>query len=78
VLWPQVLGRQFGDRITVKRRPKGGGDPIVKDCFVRGYEHASDGAAWTSAFVLQSAERYSFFVIGDPILGAVGSNAIAY
>lgn len=78
VLWPQVLGRRFGDRITVKRRPKGGGDPIVKDCFVRGYEHTSDGAAWTSAFVLQSAERFSFFVINDPVLGVVGSNAIAY
>lgn len=78
VHWPQLLGRELADRITVKRRPFGGGDPIVKDCFVRGVEHASDGAAWTSAFVLQSAERYSFFVVGDPVYGVVGSNAIAY
>lgn len=76
--WPQVLGRELADRITVTRRPAGGGDPIVKDSFIRGFEHASDGAAWTSALILQNADRYSFFVIGDPVLGVVGSNAIAY
>jgi hypothetical protein len=76
--WPAMLGRDFGDRITVKRRPAGGGATIVRDCFVRGVEHQSDGAAWTSAFVLQGADRYSFFVVGDPILGRVGYNAVAY
>lgn len=78
VHWPAVLGRELADRITVTRRPKGGGSPITKPCFVRGIEHTGDGAAWTSAFVLQSAERYSFFVVGDPVYGVVGSNGIAY
>lgn len=78
VHWPQVLGREVADRITVTRRPKGGGDPIVKDAFIRGFEHTSDGAAWTSALVLQAADRYSFFKINDPILGRIGYNAIAY
>lgn len=78
VHWPQVLGRKIGDRITVRRRPAGGGSVIERDCFVRGVEHASDGVAWTSAFVLQSAERYSFFTIDNPVLGVIGSNAIAY
>jgi hypothetical protein len=76
--WPALLGRDFGDRITIKRRPAGGGTVIAKDCFVRGVEHDSDGAAWTSAFVLQSADRYSFFVVGDPIYGRVGANAVGY
>jgi hypothetical protein len=76
--WPALLGRDFGDRITIKRRPAGGGTVIAKDCFVRGVEHESDGAAWTSAFVLQSADRYSFFVVGDPIYGRVGANAVGY
>jgi hypothetical protein len=76
--WPAMLGRDFGDRITVKRRPAGGGSTIARDCFVRGIEHESDGAAWTSAFILQGADRYSFFVVGDPILGRVGLNAVAY
>lgn len=78
VFWPAVLGREIGDRITVTRRPKGGGDPIVKDCLVRGIDFASDGAAWTTSFVLQNAGRYAFFVIGDPFFGRVGFNAIGY
>lgn len=76
--WPALLGRDFGDRITVKRRPAGGGAPIDRDCFVRGVEHSSNGAEWKSAFVLQGADRYSFFVVGDPILGRVGLNGVAY
>lgn len=77
-LWPQLLGRQFGDRITVIRRPAGGGSPIERDCFIRGREMESEGSAWTSAWVLQDAGRLSFFVINDPILGRIGYNAIAY
>jgi len=76
--WPAVLGREFADRITVTRRPAGGGDPIVRDCFVRGITHQSDGVAWTSSIVLQSADRYSFFVVGDTTLGVLGANALAY
>jgi hypothetical protein len=78
VLWPQLLGREFGDRITVLRRPYGGGDPIERDCFIRGFEFDSDGAYWRTAWVLQDATRASYFVIGDPVLGRVGFNAISY
>lgn len=76
--WSSFFPREFGDRITVIRRPAGGGDPIERDCFVRGIEHESDGASWTTALVLQGAERSSFFVVGDPILGRAGLNAISY
>jgi hypothetical protein len=62
----------------VIRRPAGGGAAIQHDCFVRGVEHQSDGAAWTTAFVLQDADRFAFLVAGDPILGRVGMNAVAY
>ncbi len=77
-IWPQLLGRLFGDRITARRRPAGGGDPIEKDGFIRGLEFESDGEFWRSAWVLQDAERFSYFVIGDPILGRIGYNAIAF
>jgi hypothetical protein len=77
VHWPQVLGREFGDRITVNRRPAGGGT-ITRDCFIRGVTHESDGAYWRTSWILQSAARYSFFVVGDPVLGVLGSNALAY
>jgi hypothetical protein len=76
--WPAMLGRDFGDRITVKRRPPGGGAAIVRDCFVRGIEHQSDGAAWTSSLILQGAERYAYLIVGNPIYGRVGLNGVAY
>lgn len=76
--WPAILGREFGDRVKVVRRPAGGGVAIVRDCFVRGLEYSSDGATFDTAFILQGADRFSFFVVGDPIYGRVGYNAVAY
>lgn len=78
VMWPILLGARFADRVTIRRRPAGGGSTIEKDNFVRGIEMSSDGATWDSALVLQDADRYSFFVVGDPILGRVGYNAVAW
>lgn len=78
VFWPKILGARFADRITVRSRPAGGGSVIEKDCFVRGIEMSGDSVTHDSAFVLQDADRYSFFVVGDPILGRVGYNAVAW
>lgn len=78
VAWPAVLDRDFGDRITIIRRPYTGGDPIQQDCFIRGVTHASDGVKWDTAFVLESAEKYSFFTVGHPELGQVGVYPITY
>jgi hypothetical protein len=78
VMWPALLGRELGDRITVIRRPPGGGDPNERDVFVRRIEMSSDGPTWKTTFSLQSADRQQFWVIGDPILGRIGMNAIAY
>lgn len=78
VIWPILLGARFVDRITVRSRPAGGGPMIQKDCFIRGIEMSGDSVTHNSAFVLQDADRYSFFTVGDPILGRVGYNAITY
>jgi hypothetical protein len=79
-LWPQVLGRDIGDRIRIIRRPPGGGDPISRDVFIRGIEHQIDLAKrdWTTTWTLQSATKYQFFVLGSNSLGVLGSNALAY
>lgn len=77
-LWPAVLERDFGDRITIRRRPFGGGDPIERACFVRGVEMSSDGESWRTSFVLSSAAGYSYWTIGHPDLGRIGRYPIAY
>lgn len=78
VVWPAILDREFGDRITVIRRPAGGGDPIQRDAFVRGIEHSSDGQQWSTALVCQAADRYSFFTIGHSDLGRIGAHPLAF
>lgn len=58
-LWPQVLGRDYGDRIAITRRPPGGGNPIRRDSWIRGIEHQGDqpSGTWSTTWTLQQAEE---------------------
>lgn len=77
-LFPQVLGREIGDRITVIRRPPGGGSPITRDAFIRGITHEWAPATWTTGWTLQSATKSAFFTLDNASLGALDANALAY
>ncbi len=80
-LWPQVLGREIGDRIQVWNRPAGVASPVSKDCFIAGITHTWDSVAssWLTTWVLQDASKYgSFLTLGNPTLGKLGSNALAF
>jgi len=77
-LFPQVLGRELGDRITVKRRPPGGGAVISRDCFIRGIKHTLKDKRWKTTWTLQSAAKYSFFTLDNAILGVLDSNALGF
>jgi hypothetical protein len=78
-LWPQVLGRQIGDRITCWRQPPTGGDPIQLDAFIRGIEHQVEQADWTTTWVLQSAAKVgSFLTLDHPTAGRLDNNALAF
>ncbi|MEU4570733.1 hypothetical protein [Micromonospora sp. NPDC023956] len=77
-LWAQALGREFGDRIRVIRRPPGGG-VIRRDVFVRGVEHdVVRDLQWTTRLTLQSASSFQFWTIGHVELGRIGVNAIGF
>jgi len=85
--YPQILGREFGDRITVVRRPPGG---IVdsRDVYVRSIEHAwqapsepgVDPAAhkWITTWGLQPADKFSFLILGHAQQGRIGSNSLGF
>lgn len=80
-LFPQVLGREIGDRIQVWRRPPGVGSPVTKDCFIRGIQHTVDVGAgqWVTQWTLQDASRYGgFLILDDPTFGQLNSNALAF
>lgn len=77
-LFPQVLGRKLGDRVTVKFTPPGGGDRISRDVFIRGVEHASGNDTWQTRFIFQDATKFAFFVLDNTTLGRLDANALAY
>ncbi|MDF5755827.1 hypothetical protein [Spongiactinospora sp. TRM90649] len=79
VLWPQVLGREIGDRITCVRVPPTGGDPVVRDCFIRGIEHEVEDQRWRTTWHLQSATKIGSFLTLDHLTtGRLSFNALAY
>jgi hypothetical protein len=80
-LWPQVLGRETGDRITIWQRPAGLASPVTKDCFIAGITHAWDSAAssWLTTWTLQDATKYgSFMTLDNPVLGQLDANALVF
>lgn len=63
-LYPQALGRELGDRITVIIRPPGG-YTIERDCLIRGIGHAWTTASWSTVWTLQDTTRFDQFLILD-------------
>lgn len=80
-LWPQVLGREIGDRVQAWQRPAGAPSPVTKDCFIAGIAHSwnSVTSEWLTTWALQDAGKYgSFLTLDNPVLGALDGNALAF
>jgi hypothetical protein len=84
-LWPQVLGREIGDRIQIWTRPAGLASPVTKDCFIVGITHMFDPRAtdaspmWLTTWNLADASKYgSFLTLDNPTLGQLDSNALSF
>lgn len=78
LLYPHMLSREYGDRITIRRRPPGGGALIERDVFIRGISHEV-GQSWRTTWSLQSATRYSFFTLDHSTSGRLSAgNALGY
>jgi hypothetical protein len=78
-LWPAVLARDFGDRITVKRRPPEhptvGGPVITQDCYIEGIEvQAAPPLDFLWTFVLSPALDL-FWILGDSTYGVLETTA---
>jgi hypothetical protein len=76
-LFPQVLGREIGDRITVRRRPPGGGSLIEIDVLIVGINHDVDFRAgtWLTTWQLESATKFAFLTWDHATLGLWDENA---
>lgn len=62
-LWPQVLGRDLGDRITFERRPQNVGTAISTETIIEGVTHDIAPKSWVTRFMIDAtyAQRYFLF-----------------
>lgn len=51
--WPQALGRELGDRITIVTPATAGS--ISHDCWIRGIQHEYANRDWTTTFFVEDA-----------------------
>lgn len=88
LLWPHLLGREITDRVTVRRRPPGGGTLIDQAEFIEGIEQTWTRDLWQTVFHLSPAglsyaiypAGKGFFKIGDATYGKLdtGSGVLVY
>lgn len=82
-LWPQALGRELGDRLTVRKRPPGGGT-IEQESFLERIEHRVGVGTWETNFGLSAIgigyqiypSGHAIFTLGDPINGKIGAGQV--
>lgn len=81
-IYPQILGREIGDRITVKRRPQGVGSAITKDVLIEGIQHDADPSKWITTFQLSPIPTYgnvtstNWLILNDSTYGKVGTGVL--
>ena len=68
----QVLTRTPGDRVTIKRRPPGGGDPIVLEVFIESVTHNVTAAEWVTTWGLSAASSQTFWLLGEAGFSEIG------
>jgi hypothetical protein len=81
-LFPQVLGRGIGHRLTVKRRPQGVGSVLTYTVLIEGMEHSitADGD-WVTRFYLSSSDSQAGvqpLILDDANFGLLDTNVLAY
>jgi hypothetical protein len=76
-LYPQVLGRELGDRITIRIQPVGRATVLERDCIIRGITHTWTPSSWVTTFALQDASRLAFFTFDSASLGRFDTNRLA-
>lgn len=69
-LWPQVLGREIGDRVTVTRQS------VSKEVIIEGIEHDYDGEDWTTTFRCSPADLGPYWCLDDTTLSVLDSTTI--
>jgi hypothetical protein len=79
-LWPQALGRELGDRITVKRTPLGLNNEISTEQIIERVEHTFGPKTWTTRFVGSPVDPNvgTYLILDDATYGLLDTGRLAY
>ncbi len=59
--WPQALGRELAERITLIRRPQNVGAAIQREMIIEGIEHDIAPKKWVTTFNIDATNALRFF-----------------
>lgn len=62
--FPQVLGRELMDRVTIVRRPQNLGAAISQPALIQGITHTVTGLEWVTHWDLSPAETQIYWILG--------------
>jgi hypothetical protein len=73
-MWPHLLGREFGDRIGLKRRPPGGGT-IDQPSHLEGVaiDWTARGGDWRVVWDVSPADVTQYWQVGSATYAVLGS-----
>jgi hypothetical protein len=80
-LFPQVLGRDIGHRLTEKRRPQNVGTALTYTTLVEGVSHNVTKDDWVTQFYLSSSDSQTGvqpLILDDATFGILDTNVLAY
>lgn len=78
-LYAQALGREIGDRVTVKARPPGAGYTISQECWIEGIQHKVEDQQWETTFLLNPCDPTmqtgaGYWILDDSTYSVLGTS----
>ena len=70
--FPQVLGRDIGDRVTVTRNNPGA-PAYIQDFYIEKISHSIGVGEWKTTYLLSPASLWDYWRLGDSAYGVLGS-----
>lgn len=75
-----IFSREIGDRVTIKRRPPGGGAAITQDAHIEGIDHSYQVSSklWVVVWRLSPADQ-GYWLLDDAVYSVLGTTTrLAY
>lgn len=72
-VWPQVLGREISDKITISRTPPGSGGAIASDVRIEQIAHSITAIDWSTTFQLSTIAAEDWMLLDSSSYGQLDS-----